>query len=281
MSFLAQAVKPAQQPKAPIITVIGSPGAGKTSFAGTFPNPIFIQAEDAGTVFEAWDESVQPTMMPIIPKASKQVSPFQTLMAQMRELVTAEHDFKTLVVDSITALNLKIEAEVCLEDGVDVVADAAGGYFKGYQKVAGKHAEFISACEVLRNRRNMTVILLGHTGIQKIKNSPDQGSEYAVYSLDMYKDSASLYISNSDAVFYIKKEEFITGAETNRKGQTTKYGRSMQTGQRLLVTSGDGLLGYVSAKSRYPMPSEIPLPLGENPVLAFVPFFNQTKTTEV
>lgn len=281
MSFLAQAVKPAQQPKAPIITVIGSPGAGKTSFAGTFPNPIFIQAEDAGTVFESWSNEVQPTMLPILPKATKQVSTFDTLIAQLRELATAEHDFKSLVVDSITALNSKLEHELCVKYDVATVADAAGGYHKGFLELASKHAEFMSACEVLRNRKGMTIVLLGHTGVQKIKNSPDQGAEYSVYSLDMHQASASVFISNSDAVFYIKKEEFITGAETNRKGQTTKYGRSMQTGQRLLVTSGDGLLGYVSAKSRYPMPSEIPLPLGENPVQAYIPFFNQTKTTEV
>jgi len=102
MSYLNAAKKPAAKPKPPIITIIGSPGSGKTSFAGTFPKAIFIQAEDAGTVFESWDESVQPTMMPILPKAvaekdglagNLKVSTFDVLMAQLRELATAEHDF--------------------------------------------------------------------------------------------------------------------------------------------------------------------------------------------
>lgn len=282
MSFLDQAKKPAATPKPPIITVIGSPGAGKTSFAGTFPSPIFIQAEDAGTVFESWDESVQPTMLPILPKSEPttkgvpgkpKVSTFDTLMAQLRELATAEHNFKTLIVDSTTALNLKFEHELCVTDAVSNVADAAGGYHKGYIVVASRHAEFVAALEILRNRKGMAIVLLGHSGVQKIKNSPDQGSEYTVHSLDMHKDSAAVYINNSDAVIYIKKEELVTGSETNRKGQTTKFGRAMQTGERVLITSGDGLLGYVSAKSRYPTPSEIPLPLGRNPLLEYIPYY--------
>jgi hypothetical protein len=275
MSFLSQAKKPAAKPKPPIITVIGSPGSGKTSFAGTFPNAIFIQAEDASTVFESWDESVQPMMFPVLPKSTKTVSTFDTLISQLRELATTDHDFKTVVVDSITALNLRIEHELCLQDDVATIADAAGGYHKGYTKSASKHADFMAACEILRNRKGMAVVLLGHSGVQKIKNSPDQGSEYTIHSLDMHKDSASVYINNSDAVIYIKKEEMITGAETNKKGQTTKFGRAMQTGERVLITSGDGLLGYVSAKSRYPTPSEIPLPIGTNPLLAYIAFYNQ------
>jgi len=196
-------------------------------------------------------------------------------MAQLRELATAEHDFETLVIDSNTSLNTKMEHQVCKKYGVTSVADAAGGYFKGYDEVAALHSDFMAACEILRARKNMAIIFLGHSGVQKIKNSPDQGSEYTVHSLDMFHKSAAVYINNSDAVIYIKKEELITGAETNKKGQTTKFGRAMQTGERVLITSGDGLLGYVSAKSRYPTPSEIPLPIGTNPLLPYIAFYNQ------
>lgn len=279
MTYLSQAKKPVASP--PIITVVGSPGTGKTSFAGTFPNAIFIQAEDASAVFESWDEAVQPTLLPEIPKAAADkagnitVSPNKILMDQMRELATADHDFKTLIVDSVTELNVKLEAEIALRDGVDTVADAAGGFHKGYTLAAQWHADFMYACQVLAKRKKMAIVLLAHTGVEKIKNSPDEASEYSVYSLDMYKKSAAVYINNSDAVLYIKKEEFVTGGETNKKGQTTKYGRVMQTGDRKIITTGDGLTGYVAAKSRYAMPADLDLPLGENPILPFIKHFNQ------
>lgn len=277
MSYLSQAKKP--QPSPPIITIVGSPGTGKTSFAGTFPNPIFIQAEDASAVFESWAEDVQPTLLPELPKSAVDkagnmtVSTKDTIMGQLRELVTDEHEFKTLVVDSVTAMNLLLETEIAMRDSVGNVADAAGGYHKGFLEVAQWHADFMHACMVLSKRRNMAIVFLAHSGVQKIKNSPEEASEYTVYSLDMHQKSAAVYINNSDAVFYIKKEEFVIGGERNKKGQTTKYGRVMQTGERKLITTGDGLTGYVAAKSRYNMPAEIDLPMGENPVLQFISYF--------
>ena len=277
MSFLAQAKKPGEAPKPPILTMIGSPGSGKSSLAALFPNPVFIQAEEASTVFESWDADIQPTMLPELPKASDKSKTFETLKAQMTELATADHEFKTLVIDSVTALNSKLEQEVALEDGVSTVADAAGGFHKGYKVVMDRHAQLIYWCEQLRKRKNMAIVFLAHTDIQKIKLSPEEGSEYSVYSLAMHKDSAALYVNNSDGVYYIKKEQFVTGAVQNNKGQTTKFGRVMQTGNRILITTGDGKQGYVHAKSRYPLPPELELPLGENPVLQYIPFFNTNK----
>lgn len=279
MSFLSQAAKPAA--KAPMITIVGSPGTGKTTLGALFPSPIFIQAEDGASVFESWDESQQPLLLPAIPKPQKGVSARETLSAQMRELVTADHQFKTLVVDSITALNVMLESEIALRDNVATVADAAGGFHKGYTEIAQWHADFIYQCNVLRQRKNMTIVFLAHTGVQKIKNSPDEASEYSVYSLNMHKDSAALYVSQSDAVLYLRKDEVVMGAETNRKGQTTKYGRVMQTGARSLVTTGDGITGYVSAKNRYNMPSEMTVEIGANPILQYIKYFNvAAQTTE-
>lgn len=277
MTFLSKATKP--NPKAPMITIVGSPGTGKTTLGALFPNPIFIQSEDGASVFESWDEELQPMLMPPLPKAAKDAannlrSTRETLSAQMRELVTAEHDFKTLVVDSVTTLNTMLEAEIALRDGVGNVAEASGGYHKGYTEIAQWHADFIYQCDILRKRKGMAIVFLAHTGVDKIKNSPDEASEYSVYSLNMHKSSSSLYVSQSDAVLYIKKDEVVMGAETNRKGQTTKYGRVMQTGERKLITTGDGKTGYVSAKNRYNMPAEIDLPLGVNPVLGYIKHFD-------
>ena len=290
MSYLQQAKKPKNE--APMITLVGSAGAGKTSLAGMFPNPIFIQAENAGTVFENWADDVQPVMMPQLPDAKKDsagnmaVSVRQTITDQLRELATAQHDFKTVVIDTITALNVKFEHEIAQRDNVTNVGDACGGYHKGYTEIAQWHDQLISNCEKLKRLKGMTIVFLAHSGIEKIKNRPDESSEYAVYGLGMHRASAERYISNSDAVIYIKKEEFVTGAETNRKGQTTKYGRAMQTGERVLITSGDGLIGYVAAKNRYGMPTELPCELGTNPLLQYIKHFNntaaaETKTNEV
>lgn len=275
MSFLEQAKKPGAKP--PMITIVGAPGTGKTTLGALFPSPIFICAEDGSAVFENWDTDAAPDMLPAIPKSQKGVSSMETVRAQMRELVTAQHDYKTLVIDSITSLNVMLEAELALRDGVGNVADAAGGYHKGYIELAQWHSEIVYMCNVLRHKKGMAIVLLAHQGIDKIKNRPDEASQYAVYGIAMHQASAAIYTSQSDAVLYIKHDEFVMGQETNKKGQTTKYGRLVQSGERKIITSGDGLTGYVSAKNRYGMDNEISLPLGENPILQYIKFFNATK----
>ena len=279
--FLEKARRAGSVPTPPIITIVASPGAGKTSLGGLFPATLFVQAESCETVFEGWAEEVQPTAFPQLPKVARDEagnvkgSTKRELLDQLREVVTGEHEFKTLVIDSVTALSRLFENEIACLSGVGNIADAAGGFHKGYIELASWHAEVIYACETIRRRRGMAIVFLAHTGVQKVKNRPDEGSEYTVYGLDMHTASSQQYISNSDMVAYIKKEEFIQGAESNRKGQPTKFGRALQTGERVLITSGDGKIGYVAAKTRYPMPVELPLPMGENPLLAHIPFFNR------
>ena len=105
-----------------------------------------------------------------------------------------------------------------------------------------------------------------------MKNRPD-AEEYSVYSLDMHKDSIPVYVNLVDAVLYLRQEEFVKGGATDKKGITTKLGKVVQTGDRILVTSGDGRIGYVNAKNRYDLDSEIPMPIGANPLLDLIPYF--------
>lgn len=261
-------------PQAPVITVVGFAGSGKSSLAGLFNKPIFIQAENATSVFETLADDAQPAFfgqLPI-PNAKKNIKTSDILLEQLRELITQEHDFKTVVIDTITALNTLFEQEVIEFDtnGASNIGEAAGGYNKGYLVVAGLHAKIRSACEHLR-KRGITVVFLAHTGIIKMKNRPESG-EYVAYSLEMHEKSRSIYVSSSDVVAYLKARDFVLGNEENKKGQTTKYGRVSNTGERVLITSSDGTIGYIDAKNRYNLPDEIEVNKGENPLIALIPF---------
>lgn len=279
MSFLDKAKKPTPRP--PMITIVGSPGTGKTSLGALFPSAIILPTEDGTSVFENWDEDIQPSVLPRLPKAQKDQtgnmarSSRAVLMQIIDELMTADHDYKTFVVDSITTLDGLFGFEIALRDGVGTVADASGGFHKGFAEVASWHADFIYKCEQLRAVKGMAVVFLAHTGVKKIRNRPDAAADYSVFSLDMDNQSLSVYVSQSDAVLYLEKEKFVTGQETNRKGQTTKFGRITQTGVRKLITTGDGHVGYVNAKNRYNMPAEMEVEIGTNPVTQYIKFFNQ------
>lgn len=277
MSHLARAAKPKTKP--PMITIVGTPGTGKTTLGAMFPNALMVMSEDGASVFDSWDEEAKPSVLPRLPKASKDEvgnlkSTRETLLSIMDELITTDHGFTSLVVDSITSLDMLFGHEIALRDGVNTVADASGGFHKGYAEVASWHAEFVYKCEQLRAVKRMGIVFLAHTGIKKIRNRPDAAADYSVFSMDMDNQALSIYTSQCDAVLYLVKEEFIQGSETNRKGQTTKLGRLVQTGERKLITTGDGQVGYINAKNRYNMPAEIPVEHGSNPVLQYVKFYN-------
>ena len=93
MSILSSIAKPNDRPI--ICTLTGDAGLGKTSLAATFPKPIFIRAEDG---LQAIPASSRPDAFPIL-------NTVEQLWEQLTALIKDEHDYKTLVIDSITQLD--------------------------------------------------------------------------------------------------------------------------------------------------------------------------------
>lgn len=287
MSLTAELDDDTIQP--PIITIVGFPGAGKTSLAGLFPKPIFIQAENAKTVFEEWSEENRPKFLSqlVTPKKDAQLKTSSDIMNKLRLILTEDHEFKTLVIDSITTLNALFEQEVVEFDDsgngkkTDSIGNAAGGFHKGYDVSMAMHGSVMMACEHIRTKKGMNIVFLAHTGLNKVKNRPDESSEYSTYSIAMHERSRKIYIDKSDAVIYIKKEEFVMGGESDRKGRQTKTARITTTGDRVLITSSDGTVGYVDAKTRYKrMPQEIAFNENENPLAEYIPYLSNQQVKD-
>lgn len=265
-------------PQAPVLTIVGFPGVGKSTLAALFPNPIFVQAENATSVFEDWPEESQPAFFPELPapNVKRNIKPSEVLIEQLRELISGEHDFKTVVIDAATTLDMIFQSEVIEFDSnpeATNIGEAAGGFGKGYLAVAALHAKVRNACEHLR-RKGMTVVFLAHSGIAKVKNRPDVEA-YATWSLDMHEASRKIYVATSDAVLYLKSREFVMGSDKDRKGNIKAYGKMTSTGERVLINASEGTIGYVDAKNRYKMPQELDVPEGTNPVLQYIPFLKQ------
>ena len=85
-------------PKAPRIIIYGPHGVGKNTFAGSAPNPVLINIEDGHPAGSAIDS---------FPVAKT----FADVMEAMTALYSEDHNFETLIVDSLDWLEPMIWAE--------------------------------------------------------------------------------------------------------------------------------------------------------------------------
>lgn len=204
MSILSQIAKPA--PRAPIITIVGDAGTGKTSLAASFPKPVFIRVEDG--IGRIAQECQTPDAFPVA-KSEEQVK------EQLRAILTEEHDYQTLVIDSITALDTMFANEIMAKEKRSNLAQCGGGYGAGFEMLAGKHSSIRSAAGYINERRNMNIVFIAHADLETMR-LPDV-DDYSRYSLKLSKKSLTHYVDNVDLVGYVRLQAALRGDDDTRK----------------------------------------------------------------
>lgn len=247
MSILSSISKPADRPV--IGTIIGDAGLGKTSLACTFPKPIIIRAEDG---LQAIPADKRPDAFPIIHKESQ-------LWDQLIALLQEPHDYKTVVIDSVTALERLFIQHVVESDPKNprTINQALGGYGAGLAAVGAMHQRVRKAAGMLNERKSMNVIFVAHADTETIE-LPDQ-DPYTRYNLRLGKRSSAPYVDDSDFVGFLKLETFTTGDGERKK--------AISDGTRVLVT-------YATAasvsKNRYGITEDLIVKQGENPLINYI-----------
>lgn len=187
-------------------TLVAEGGMGKTTLAAMFPNPIFIRTED-GTMSLAGSKVA---LMPLSQSSDD-------VLNQIGWLIENEHEFKTLVIDSITQMNTLIEAEVIASDPKHPKSlnQALGGYGAGHGAVAERHREIRQACGYLSQAKGMHIVYIAHADSEQV-DLPDS-DPYSRYTIRMNKRSVGHYSDNVDCVAFLKLKKFLKGESDNRK----------------------------------------------------------------
>lgn len=234
-------------------TLVGEGGIGKTTAGSEFPNPVFIRTEDGTQSITHRDDI---SLFPVA-KSSQEVLDAITVLA------TEDHDFKTLVLDSITQLNTLIEAEIVESDPkAKSVATAMGGYGAGYSAVADRHRQIRDWTSSLSDHKGMNVVYLAHAEVETL-DLPDQ-DPYARYTIRMHKKSVSHYSDNVDLVAYLKLKTYTKGSDEKRK-------KAITDGSRIITCYPTP--SHIS-KNRFGITEDIPFTPGTNPFAPFIPALN-------
>lgn len=247
MSILTMAKKP--ENRAIICTITGDAGIGKTRLAGTFPNPVFIRAEDG---MQSIPEAERPDAFPVI-------ADVKDLWEQLTALINEDHTYKTVVIDSVTALERLFINHVVETDPKKPksINQALGGYGAGLAAVGAMHQRVRKAAGLL-NQKGIHVVFVAHSDTTTIE-LPDE-DPYTRYDLRLGKRSTAPYVDDVDLVGYLKLETYTTGDGDRKK--------AISDGTRILVA-------YTTAanvsKNRYHIDADLEVKEGVNPLLDYVP----------
>jgi len=248
MSLMETIAKPQDRPV--MVTICGDSGMGKTSLAATFPNAVFIRAEDG---MQAIPKDKRPDAFPVLANA-------QMLWDQLTALVTEPHEYKTLVVDSVTALERMFIADVLASDPkARSINQALGGYGAGVNAVAAMHQRVRRAAGVLSERRGMHVVFLAHADVETMR-LPDS-DDYMRYSLRLPPKSMPPYVDDVDVVGFVRLVTFTKGEDGERK-------KAISTGERELIVHATA--ANVS-KNRYGITEAMEFLPGVNPLAGKIP----------
>lgn len=221
------------------IMLSGTHGIGKSTWAASSPSPIFLATEDGLS-----DIGVDRT--PLL----KELGQFN---AWISNLITQEHEYKTLVVDTIDWLEKLIFDYVCLEHNVGSIDEI--NYGKGYG-FAVKHWDFIlRGLDALREKKNMAIILLSHSRIVKV--SPPDADTYDRYEPDLHKSVSPMIQEWCDEVFFAT---YKINVIKHDEGFNKTRGMAVGCGDRIMYTE-EGPTHI--AKRRIPLPNPMPLDFAE------------------
>lgn len=206
-------------------------GLGKSTLGASILDSIFLAAEEGTNHLdvarfprpEAWND----------------------VFDAIETLRVEPHGFKTLVIDTVDALEPLCWAHVCQAAGKPDIESF--GFGKGYVAALGEWQRFLAALEGLRRDRGMMILTLAHAQVRTWKNPA--GADFDRYTLKLHEKAAGLLKEWHDAVLFGHYEEYAEKGDGRRA-------KGVSTGARVIHTVRTAAW---DAKNRFSLPPTLPL----------------------
>jgi len=218
----------------PIFALLyGSPGVGKSTFASQAPNAVFIQCERGL-------DQITAARLPV-PKT------LNDYKLQIQALVKEEHDFGTIVIDTLDALELLVWEEVCRIGKCTSIEDYGGGYQKGYVKAREIFTKILE--RLIEMSEHLNVLLVAHARVKSFTD-PMLSAPYDQWQLRIEQKSAELLFQMVDLVLFANVAKTL-----EKESAKARKGRALVSNDREMWTQpSTGII----AKNRFNLPSPMP-----------------------
>jgi hypothetical protein len=233
MAFSLTDIKKGNEVRAPRIVLLGVEKIGKTTFAC---GSEFVGGKMTRTGINS------PIVIPTRGEEgadSLDVSSFPTcnsydeVQDALAVLASEEHDHKTVVLDSASALEPLVWDSVVSDANVKGIEDVGGGYGKGYIEAVGKWREILNALDFLRNEKGMSSIIIGHVKVKRFDDPA--GDSFDTYMFDINDKAANLIFRWADLILFCNTKVSVL-KDDKGFGQKKKRGVDTTGGQRFLFT---------------------------------------------
>jgi len=208
--------------------VYGVEGVGKSTFAAAAPDPLFLDAEQGTLGLDV---------------ARLSVVTWADFLRVLKELKSAQHNYRTIVLDTLDSLDRLLVAHVCRAANASTIEDVGGGYGKGWQAVAEAWDRVLEDLAALQAGRALNVIGLAHANVETFRDPA--GGDWSRWSLRLPKKSAATWKG------WVEELLFAT-----RDVQSNKRDKKGRGGERVLYTRwAPGR----DCKNRRDLPERLPL----------------------
>jgi len=183
MAISLDSIMKGMTPKPPRVVLYGTPGIGKTSFGASAPKPIFIQTEDGASALSV-------AKFPL-------AKSFEDVLGALNVLATEDHDYQTVVIDTLDKLEELIFAQVAKDKGKNNISDI--GFHQGYTLALDYWQKILDALDALVER-GIIPVLLAHVQIKKF-DAPDVEA-YDRYRLNLHDKGAAKVLDWCDVMLF-------------------------------------------------------------------------------
>lgn len=226
------------------IILYGTSGIGKSTFGASAPSPIFIPTEDGAAALA----------VPTFPLIRQWKNAEGTgLVDAFQFLATADHNFKTVVLDSADWTENILKEQVAKDYGLEAYDTNAKqlAYGRGGRAVEEYWRRICDSFTYLRDKRGMRSIIIAHSQVKRFDDPTTDA--YDRYILDLGKESAAVLVEWADIVLFANTQTTVIEEKVGIGGSKK---RGVGPAERFMWTQETPAF---KAKCRWPIPAKLPL----------------------